>query len=223
MTPTAPWPGVLGFPRDKFAALMAFVEAERERHPDEVYPEAEDVFAAFRLTALADVKVVLLGQDPYPLPGDAVGLSFSVRRDRPLPASLRTISTMMTKDGLRPLAHGDLSGWGQQGVLLLNTALTVVKNQPGSHLEQWAEFTQAVIALLSARDRPMVFLLWGAKAQAWEDRIDTPKHKVVTAPHPTSREPFRTEFLTSRSFSKVNTELARLGETRIDWEILSED
>jgi len=219
MTPKAPWPGVLDFPRDEFAALMAFVEAERERHPDEVYPKDEELFAAFRLTPYAEVKVVLLGQDPYPSPGDAMGLSFSVRPDRPLTKSLHSINAMMAFDGLEPLTHGDLTRWGEQGVLLLNTALTVVRSDAGSHLDRWKPFTDAVIELLLARDQPMVFLLWGGAAKKWERRIKATAHKPVAAPHPTSWEPALTRFRESRSFSQVNDLLEGMGHDPIDWEI----
>ena len=219
MTPEAPWPGVLDFPQDQFAALMAFVEAERERHPHEVYPQDEELFAAFRLTPYDEVKVVLLGQDPYPSPGDAMGLSFSVRPDRPLTKSLLSINLMMSFDGLEPLTHGDLTKWGEQGVLLLNTALTVVRSDAGSHLQQWKPFTDAVIDLLLARDQPMVFLLWGGAARKWERRIAATAHQPVAAPHPTSWEPALTRFRESRSFSHVNDLLVGMGHDPIDWEI----
>jgi uracil-DNA glycosylase len=198
---------------------MAFVEAERERHPGEVYPQDEELFAAFRLTPYDEVKVVLLGQDPYPSPGDAMGLSFSVRPDRPLTKSLLSINLMMAFDELKPLTHGDLTPWGEQGVLLLNTALTVVRKDAGSHLEQWEPFTEAVIEILLARDLPMVFLLWGGPAKKWERRIKATAHKAVAAPHPTSREPALTRFRESRSFSQVNDLLVGMGHDPIDWEI----
>lgn len=221
MSESAPWPGELDYPKDKFLELMAFVAAERKGHADEVYPRAEEMFAAFSLTPFDQVRVVLLGQDPYPNPGHAMGLSFSVRREvSPLPASLRNISTMMTRDGLGPLTHGDLTSWGKQGVLLLNTALTVLKSDAGSHLSEWEDFTDSVIKLLLAREQPMVFLLWGGKAQAWKKQIDNSRHAVVTAPHPTSWEPAKTRFLDSKSFSAVNDKLSGLGLTKIDWVIV---
>lgn len=223
MTPKAPWPDDLDFSKEEFAELMTFVDAEREAHPQEVYPLPEETFAAFALTPYDDVKVVLLGQDPYPLPGDAMGLSFSVHAGRPLPASLRSINTMMELDGLEPLTSGDLTAWGEQGVLLLNTALTVVRSRAGSHLNQWKPFTQSVIELLSARERPMVFLMWGAKALWWERFIDTDRHQLVSAPHPAVRGTHPTAFHTSKSFSRVNAELTRFGEKPIDWEIPERD
>lgn len=223
MTPSAPWPGVLDFPEDKFAELMEFVEEQRRREPDQVWPRADEMFAAFALTPYDEVKVVLLGQDPYPNPAHAMGLSFSVRRHvTPLPASLRSINMMMELDGLRPLSTGDLTSWGTQGVLLLNTALTV-RTKAGTHLAEWREFTQRVIELLSEREDPMVFLLWGVKAQWWQRFIDTERHRVVTAPHPAVRGTHPTAFHTSRSFSRVNEELEALGKRPVRWEIGRDD
>ncbi|WP_277343402.1 uracil-DNA glycosylase [Nocardioides sp. HDW12B] len=215
-----PWPGVLDDELEKpyFRDLMGMVD--RGRRTGVVYPPAGDLFAAFHLTPYDKVKVVILGQDPYHQPGQANGLCFSVPRDVPrLPPSLRNIYAMMTRDGLTPPPHGDLTEWAQRGVLLLNTALTVRDSRANSHAKQWRQFADAAITKLSDRDRPVVFVLWGKAAQRKRDLIDEDRHAVVTAPHPAARGRSQTEFREAKTLTEVNRRLDTLGVTPVDWAI----
>jgi uracil-DNA glycosylase len=216
-----PWPGVLDEERAKpyFRDVLRFVTAERAKRRSDVYPADSDVFAAFHLTPFDAVKVVILGQDPYPNPGQAMGLSFSVPRGVRLPTSLVNIHAAMRTEGLTPPEHGDLTGWARQGVFMLNTALTVPRGAAGKHLAAWRPFTDAVIRVLSARDQPVVFVLWGAKAQRVLRRqlIDTDRHGVVVAPHPAARAAAQTRFRQAQTFTKVNNMLRDLGNKTVDW------
>jgi uracil-DNA glycosylase len=171
------------------------------------------------LTPFDQVKVVLLGQDPYPNPGQAMGLSFSVPHGVRLPTSLRNIHRALEADGFTPPPDGDLTGWARQGVLLLNAALTVPHRDAGRHLREWAPFTDAVVAKLNARQQPMVFVLWGAKAQRLLRRglVDESRHVVVTAPHPAARGKAQRVFREARTFGRVNDALAKTGLGQIDW------
>jgi uracil-DNA glycosylase len=218
-TAMRPWPGVLDEERDQpyFHDLCAFVKSERAR--GEVYPPQEQTFNAFRLTRFDQVKVVLLGQDPYPNPGQAMGLSFSVPSGVALPASLRNIHAAMRAEGLTPPPDGDLTGWAHQGVLLLNTALTVPRNDAGRHVSAWRPFTDAVIGRLNSREVPLVFVLWGAKAQRALRRglIDASRHEVLTAPHPAARGQAQRRFQEAATFGRVNDALASLGRQPVDW------
>lgn len=216
-----PWPELKAECAEPyFGELMRFVDDERRTHRGGVYPTEADVFAAFRLTPFAGVRVVILGQDPYPNPGQATGLAFSVPRDlRPLPTSLVNIHQAMRHDGLTPPEHGDLTAWAEQGVLLLNTALTVPHGGKPNHSARWRPFTRAVISLLSERERPVVFVLWGAEARTWKTSITNPEGRVVEAPHPASRGPSQAQFRESRTFSRVNQCLDDLGGTQIRWSI----
>jgi uracil-DNA glycosylase len=213
-----PWPGVLGGELGKpyFRELMRFLDCERRIGA--VYPSAGDLFAAFRLTRYAEVKVVILGQDPYHQPGQANGLCFSAPRDvLTLPPSLRNIHAAMARDGFTPPPHGDLSGWARQGVLLLNTALSVRGSEANSHARQWREFTDAVITKLSTRQRPVVFVLWGKSAQRKRGLINEDRHVVVTAPHPAARGCLQAEFREAGTFTEVNRHLEFLGQAPIEW------
>lgn len=215
-----PWPGVLDeeLARPYFRKLMRFLD--HERRTGVVYPEAGDLFAAFHLTAYDKVKVVILGQDPYHQPGQANGLCFSVPRDvSTLPPSLRNIHAAMARDGFTPPPHGDLTEWARQGVLLLNTALSVRDSEANSHAKQWSEFTDAVITKLSDGQRPAVFVLWGRSAHRKRYLIDEDRHEVVTAPHPAARGRFQTEFREAGSFTEVNRRLEALQVAPIDWAI----
>lgn len=215
-----PWPGALASELTKpyWAELRAFIRAERER--GEVYPSKEKMFAAFHLTPFDDVKVVVLGQDPYPNPGQAMGLSFSVPAGVQLPVSLRNIHTAMRAEGLTPPRDGDLTGWTRQGILLLNTALTVPRGGAGQHLTAWRPFTHAVISRLNAREEPVAFVLWGEKAQRVlrQGLVDAGRHPVVTAPHPAARGDAQRRFREAGTFGRVNDALVRLGHSPIDWE-----
>lgn len=214
--PGRPWPEVLGeeIRTEAFATLLRKIE--QERRSSTVYPAAEEVFAAFDLTPFDQVRVVILGQDPYHQPGQANGLCFSVPRNlHKLPPSLRNIHAGLESAGFGPQHHGDLTCWAEQGVLLLNTALTVRRSEANSHATEWREFTDAVITVLSGRKAPVVFVLWGQAALAKAALIDAERHPIVTAPHPAARGAQRTEFRRGRTFVEVN----KLLDDPIDWAI----
>ena len=215
-----PWADVLGeeLAKPYFGELMRFID--RERDSEVVYPTPGDLFTAFHLTPYERVKVVILGQDPYHQPGQANGLSFSVPRNLSrFPPSLRNIHAAMARDGFPPPPHGDLTEWARQGVLLLNTALSVRDSEANSHAKQWREFTDAVIAKLSDRRSPVVFVLWGRSAQSKRQLINEDRHEVVTAPHPAARERCQKEFREAGTFTEVNRRLERFSGAPIDWVI----
>jgi len=195
--------------------------AQRATSGKSVFPAREDWFAAFHFVAPEAVKVIVLGQDPYPTAGNAMGLSFSVPRGVPVPASLRNIYIGLKNDlGIAPAQHGDLRAWASQGVLLLNSVLTVEEGAPNSHAEiGWREVTDAVIeAIGEAASTPKAFLLWGAHAQKKSPLIATPQHLVLTAPHPSPLSA-RRGFFECRHFSKANAFLAERGLPTIDWKL----
>jgi uracil-DNA glycosylase len=219
-TSRRPWPDVLGeeLAKPYFRELMRFVD--RERATGAVCPSSGDIFAAFHLTPYEKVKVVILGQDPYHQPGQANGLCFSVPQDvLKLPPSLRNIHAAMARDGFTPPPHGDLTEWARQGILLLNTALTVRGGEANSHAKQWRQFTDAVITKLSDRQRPAVFVLWGKAAQRKRDLINEKRHVVLTAPHPAARGRSQTEFRKAGTFTEVNRRLEALEVVPIEWAI----
>ena len=186
-----------------------------------VFPAREKWFAAFHFVAPEAVRVVVLGQDPYPTAGNAMGLSFSVPRGVAVPASLRNIYIGLKTDlGIVPAPHGDLRAWAAQGVLLLNSVLTVEEGAPNSHAELgWREVTDAVIAAIgSAACTPKAFLLWGAHAQKKSPLIATSQHLVLAAPHPSPLSA-RRGFFECRHFSKANAFLAGQGLPTIDWNL----
>lgn len=185
---------------------------------ERVYPPMEDIYNALRVTPYASTKVVILGQDPYHGPGQAHGLSFSVRPGVQPPPSLLNIFKEMESDigCVRP-NHGCLLGWAEQGVLLLNTTLTVAQGRPKSHAGHgWETLTDAIIAKLSARQTPMVFILWGAHAQSKVALIDTHRHHIIKSPHPSPLSASR-GFFGSRPFSRTNAYLIQDGLDPIDW------
>lgn len=185
---------------------------------ERVYPPMEDIYNALRVTPYASTKVVILGQDPYHGPGQAHGLSFSVRPGVQPPPSLLNIFKEMESDigCVRP-NHGCLLGWAEQGVLLLNTTLTVAQGRPKSHAGHgWETLTDAIIAKLSARQTPMVFILWGAHAQSKVAFIDTHRHHIIKSPHPSPLSASR-GFFGSRPFSRANAYLIQDGLDPIDW------
>jgi uracil-DNA glycosylase len=185
---------------------------------ERVYPPMEDIYNALRVTPYASTKVVILGQDPYHGPGQAHGLSFSVRPGVQPPPSLLNIFKEMESDigCVRP-NHGCLLGWAEQGVLLLNTTLTVAQGRPKSHAGHgWETLTDAIIAKLSARQTPMVFILWGAHAQSKVALIDTHRHHIIKSPHPSPLSASR-GFFGSRPFSRANAYLIQDGLDPIDW------
>ena len=197
------------------AALGAFVAAEYATHT--VYPPVEDLFAAYRLCLPAQTRVLILGQDPYHGPGQAHGLSFSVRDGVRIPPSLRNVFKELAEDvGVAPPASGDLTGWARQGVLLLNAVLTVRGGAAASHAGKgWEAFTDATIKALNARAERVVFLLWGGYARKKAALVTNPAHTVLVAGHPSplNREGFRG----ARPFSAANKALADGGRPLIDW------
>ncbi len=201
----------------EFHALMMSVGQECLR--GEVYPKTADIFRAFHLTPFRSTRVVLLGQDPYHGAGEAHGLCFSVPAGQRHPPSLRNIFKELQRDlGMPVPLFGDLSGWARQGVLMLNTSLTVRKGQAGSHQHLgWERFTDAVISTLSANGEPgIIFLLWGAHAAKKESLIDPQRHHVLKAPHPSPLSAYK-GFLGCGHFSRVNELLLEQGRTPIDW------
>lgn len=206
------------FQSDYFKNLKEFLVTERKTQI--VYPPASRIFAAFNYTPFDKVKVVILGQDPYHGPGQANGLCFSVSDGVRPPPSLQNIFKELNADLGIPIPNtGNLEPWARQGVLLLNATLTVRANHAGSHQVQgWEQFTDAAIRALSEKRKGLVFLLWGKFAQAKENLIDTTKHHVLKAPHPS---PFSAHsgFLGCKHFSKANAFLKQEGMEEIDWRL----
>lgn len=192
-------------------------EEYRER---QIFPPADDIFNAFAYTPLHNVKAVILGQDPYHGEGQAHGLCFSVKPDVEIPPSLVNIYKELQDDcGCRIPNHGYLTKWAEQGVLLLNTVLTVRAHQANSHRGiGWEEFTDAAIRILNEQDRPIVFILWGRPAQMKKSMLNNPKHLILEAPHPSPLSAYR-GFFGSRPFSRTNKFLAQHGVEPIDWQI----
>ena len=197
-----------------------FQTVNQEYRTRTIYPPAEDIFNAFHFTPLDQVKVVILGQDPYHEPGQAHGLSFSVKPGIEIPPSLVNIYQELHDDlGCYIPDNGYLVKWAKQGVMMLNTVLTVRAHQANSHRNiGWEEFTDAAIRVLADQDRPMVFILWGRPAQRKEEMIYNPKHLVLKSPHPSPLSAYR-GFFGSRPFSKTNRYLEENGIEPIDWQI----
>lgn len=205
------------FKKPYYAKLYKTVMEEYRTR--QIFPPADDIFNAFALTPLQQVKVVILGQDPYHGPGQAMGLSFSVPRNVPAPPSLKNIFKEIEDDlGIRMSGSPDLEPWARQGVLLLNSVLTVRGGQPASHAGiGWTEFTDAVIRYLSDHCEGIVFMLWGNFARSKADLIDTSRHHVLLAAHPSPLA--RGAFFGCRHFSKANALLAAQGKEPIDWQL----
>ena len=186
----------------------------------QIFPNPDDIFNAFHLTPLKDVKVVILGQDPYHNDGQAHGLCFSVKPDVEVPPSLVNIYKELHDDlGCTIPDHGCLTKWAEQGVLMLNTVLTVRAHQANSHRGiGWEEFTDAAIMALNSQDRPIVFILWGAPAQRKKRMLNNQKHLILEAPHPSPLSAYR-GFFGSRPFSQTNAFLEKNGIEPIDWQI----
>jgi uracil-DNA glycosylase len=200
-----------------FQKLQQFLAVERQTQT--VFPKPEEVYTALRLTPPDAVRVVILGQDPYPTPGHAHGLAFSVHPDvRPIPASLRNIFKELHSDlDIAPSPHGDLRHWARQGVLLLNTVLTVRSGSAASHAKQgWEAFTDAVIQSLSSERNQIIFLLWGRPAQKKSPMIDSTRHRILQSAHPSPLSA-STGFFGSKPFSKINQQLHEWGIATIDW------
>jgi uracil-DNA glycosylase len=205
------------FEASYFAQLKEFLVAERSQHT--CYPPGSLIFSAFDRTPFDKVKVVILGQDPYHEPGQAMGLCFSVPQGIQVPPSLVNIIKEINDDlgTAIPTTCGDLSGWAEQGVLLLNATLTVRAHQAGSHQRHgWEEFTDAAISALNAQRRGIVFLLWGSYAIAKRKLIDPNRHHILTAPHPSPLSAYR-GFFGCRHFSRANQYLMADRQQPIDW------
>ena len=211
------WDGLLADELQKpyFQNILAFLNKEYRR--TQCYPPPQQVFRALRATPYGKVR---LGQDPYHGPGQAHGLCFSVNAGVPLPPSLENIFAELHADlGCPAPQSGDLSGWAEQGVLLLNTILTVQRGRPMSHAGiGWQTFTDRVIELLNAREKPIVFLLWGSPARAKKTLLTNPAHLILEAPHPSPLSAGR-GFFGCRHFSKANAFLQAHGETPINWRL----
>ena len=206
------------FKKPYYKELYKKVKPEYETK--RVFPEADDIFNAFQFTPLSKVKVVILGQDPYHNYGQAHGLCFSVKPDVAVPPSLVNIYQELHDDlGCDIPNNGYLKKWADQGVMLLNTVLTVRAHAANSHQGiGWETFTDAAIKILNEQDRPMVFLLWGRPAQNKKSMLTNPKHLILEAPHPSPLSAFR-GFFGSRHFSKTNEYLKANGLEPIDWQI----
>ncbi len=214
------WKAVLEseFEQPYFQAIAAFLRREKEENKV-MYPPGPLIFNAFDSTPFDAVKVVILGQDPYHNPGEAMGLSFSVPRGVAVPPSLKNIYKELKEDVGAPVpAHGDLTSWAQQGVFLLNAMLTVAHKQPQSHHHiGWQNFTDAVIRKLSEQREHLVFMLWGNFARKKSALIDASKHLVLEAAHPSPLA--GGAFFGSRHFSQANAYLAENGLKPIDWTV----
>lgn len=199
-----------------WSELQAFVGEERRRHT--VYPPHDDVFAALHLTPFASVRVVILGQDPYHGAGQAHGLCFSVRPDVEIPPSLANIHAELETDlGCPRPAHGDLEHWARQGVLLLNTTLTVRSRQAASHQGRgWERFTDRIIEVVADKPERVVFVLWGAAARKKRAQVDSSRHVVIESPHPSPLSAPR-GFFGTRPFSRANAALVEAGRSPVDW------
>ena len=199
-----------------FTGIKTFLLEEKQTYT--IYPAGQNIFAAFNITPFDNVKVVILGQDPYHGPGQANGLCFSVPPGVSLPPSLLNIFKELNTDLNLPMPnHGNLESWARQGVLLLNATLTVRANNAGSHQNKgWEIFTDAVIRLLSDKKDGLVFLLWGNYAQAKQNLIDGNKHYILKAAHPSPLSAFR-GFFGCRHFSETNRLLVLQGKAPIDW------
>lgn len=206
------------FKKPYYLKLYQFVKSEYAKHV--IYPSSEEIFNAFHFTPVKDVKVVILGQDPYHNDNQAHGLCFSVKPGVSIPPSLLNIYKELQDDlGCFMPNNGYLEKWAKQGVLMLNTVLTVRAHQANSHQGRgWEEFTDSVIRAVNRQDRPIVFLLWGRPAQRKKAMLTNSKHLILEAPHPSPLSAFR-GFFGSKPFSQTNQFLIKNGLEPIDWQI----
>ncbi|MEM7574747.1 MAG: uracil-DNA glycosylase [Bacteroidota bacterium] len=217
----ASWKAALSnqFDQPYFNGLVDFLKAEKSAGKT-IYPPGPLIFNAYNTTPIDAVKVVILGQDPYHNPGQAMGLSFSVPKGVRVPPSLRNMYKELNQSLGFPIpGHGDLTPWAEQGVFLLNAMLTVEKNQPGAHKKSgWQDFTDATIKTISEQREGVVFMLWGAFARKKSELIDSQKHLILESPHPS---PFSADrgFFGNGHFAKANTYLTEQGKSPIDWQI----
>lgn len=218
------WDGMLAaeFEKEYYGKLLAFLAEEYETQ--HIYPPQPDVFNALRYSSYADTKVVILGQDPYHQEGQAHGLCFSVNKGVKIPPSLGNIYKELQADlGIQPPQHGYLASWAQQGVLLLNAVLTVRDSQPNSHKGRgWEIFTDAVIKKLNEREKPMVFILWGANAKAKEVLLTNNRHLILTGSHPSPLSA-HTGFFGGAYFSRTNRFLELENQEPINWASVSDN
>ncbi|WP_017091331.1 uracil-DNA glycosylase [Vibrio splendidus] len=219
------WESIINDERDKeyFQSVLAFVEQQRNSGKT-IYPPQEQVFSAFDMTPFESVRVVILGQDPYHGANQAHGLAFSVLPGVKIPPSLRNMYKELAQDieGFEIPSHGYLDTWASQGVLMLNTVLTVEEAKAHSHAKcGWETFTDAIIAELNQRSEPIIFLLWGAHAQKKGQAIDADKHHVLTAPHPSPLSAHR-GFFGCQHFSTTNKLLSSMDQQPIDWRLSAE-
>ena len=217
---TNDWANVLKpeYSKDYYKKLFEFVG--QEYSTTTVYPPGDDIFNAFHLTPLKDVKVVIIGQDPYHEPGQAHGLSFSVKPGIEIPPSLQNIYKELETDcGCYIPNNGYLVKWAEQGVLLLNAVLTVRAHQAASHQRKgWEEFTDAAIKIVNSENRPIVFMLWGSFARSKKAMLNNPNHLILEAPHPSPLSAYR-GFFGCHHFSQANEFLVKNGVNPIDWQI----
>lgn len=214
------WDEILAgeFDKEYFKKLEAFLDEEYTK--ETIYPPREDIFNALKASAYEDTKVVILGQDPYHEPNQAHGMCFSVQKGVKVPPSLVNIYKELDADlGVKAPGHGYLQEWAEQGILLLNTSLTVRKGQANSHRGKgWELFTDAVITALNEREKPVVFLLWGANARSKESLITSPQHFILSGAHPSPLSAWN-GFFGGRYFSKTNRFLEMTGQEPIQWQI----
>ena len=215
------WKEALQGEREKpyFVELLAFIEAERKSGKT-IYPINSEIFNAMAFTSFEDLKVVIIGQDPYHGPNQAHGLCFSVKSPTSPPPSLVNIFKELKDDlGILPSRRGDLEKWAHQGVLLLNAVLTVEATKPGSHAGRgWETFTDRIISEVSLKKENVIFLLWGSYAEKKATVVDRSRHILFSAPHPSPLSAHR-GFLGCKHFSKTNEQLIKLGKTPIAWEV----
>lgn len=204
------------FNSEQYLNLREFLKSEYSKYT--VYPSMYDIFNSMKMTAFDDIKVVIIGQDPYHEEGQAMGLSFSVPKGIEIPPSLKNIyKEISSETGFAMPNHGDLTGWATQGVLLLNTVLTVRKGQANSHKNKgWEAFTDGIIKKISDKKKNVVFLLWGANARSKKALIDTKKHLVLETVHPSPLSAYN-GFFGSGHFVKTNEYLKANGQQTIDW------
>ena len=214
------WKDVLNkdFHSEYFEKLKSFLVEEKQKHT--IYPPGSQIFNAFNRTPFEDVKVVILGQDPYHGPGQAHGLCFSVPKGIKAPPSLVNMFKELQQDvGITIPTHGNLEKWANQGVLLLNATLTVKAHTAGSHQGKgWETFTDSVIKTISEKKSGVIFLLWGRFAQNKEKLIDTSKHYILKAAHPSPLSAYN-GFFGCQHFSKTNEILRQNGQSEIDWQV----
>jgi len=215
------WDNIIGkeFEKPYYKALRSFLKAEYSTN--HIFPDMHDIFNSLKYTAYSDVKAVIIGQDPYHGAGQAHGLCFSVKKGVTPPPSLVNIYKEMYSDlGLFPAPHGELTAWAENGVLLLNTVLTVREACPNSHKGKgWEIFTDSVISALNEREKPIVFILWGANARSKKALITNKNHLILEAAHPSPLSAYN-GFFGCKHFSKTNEFLKQNGIEPIDWKII---